>query len=289
MNLKLYFLMPESYLMQYNLHPTSQQALKTAAANLPQTLLLMGPAGVGLDQAARLVANIARGQVMMVLPEKNDSINIQEGIISVDSVRTLYQSTRTKQNQPLIVVIDFAETMTNQAQNAFLKLLEEPNDSVHFILLAHRPTKLLPTVLSRLQKIIIKPTTKQQSEQLLDELDVKNVDKRNKILFIAEGLPAKIKQLVEDEEYFQQQASIMSDARRLLQATTYDKLVIIQAYKNSRPVALQLLSNVINILQRDLSNKVQALRITQIEMALAAYERIESNGNVRLALAQSVL
>lgn len=276
--------------MSYRLHPTSQQVLaKITAINLPQALLLIGPAGAGLEQAAEFITSQVKGQSVIVLPEKNDIINLQEGIIAVESIRNLYKNTRTRQTKPYIIIIDFAETMTIQAQNAFLKLLEEPNDFVHFILLAHNSAKLLSTVLSRLQKITIKPITKEQSEKLLDDLNVEDVDKRKKLLFIAEGLPAKIKQLAEDDSYFQQQSSIMSDARRLLQSSVYDKLVIIQTYKSSRQAALQLLDNLINILQRDLSRKVQPLRIAQIDMVLAAYERIKSNGNVRLTLTQAVL
>jgi DNA polymerase-3 subunit delta' len=276
--------------VSYRLHPTSQQVLaKITAINLPQALLLIGPAGAGLEQAAEFITSQVKGQSVIVLPEKNDIINLQEGIIAVESIRNLYKNTRTRQTKPYIIIIDFAETMTIQAQNAFLKLLEEPNDFVHFILLAHNSAKLLSTVLSRLQKITIKPITKEQSEKLLDDLNVEDVDKRKKLLFIAEGLPAKIKQLAEDDSYFQQQSSIMSDARRLLQSSVYDKLVIIQTYKSSRQAALQLLDNLINILQRDLSRKVQPLRIAQIDMVLAAYERIKSNGNVRLTLTQAVL
>src|SRR5690606_41517756 len=63
-------------------------------------------------------------------------------------IRRLYDLARTKGSKKYII-IDYAETMAKPAQNAFLKLLEEPNDQIHFILLSHQPQSLLPTIMSR--------------------------------------------------------------------------------------------------------------------------------------------
>ncbi len=48
-----------------------------------------------------------------------------------------------------VYIIKEADTMNNAAQNAMLKILEEPPRSVIFILLAQNPERLLPTVRSR--------------------------------------------------------------------------------------------------------------------------------------------
>ena len=39
------------------------------------------------------------------------------------------------------------------AANALLKSLEEPPPATHFLLVAHRPQQLLPTIMSRCQRI----------------------------------------------------------------------------------------------------------------------------------------
>jgi len=48
-------------------------------------------------------------------------------------------------------VLEQVETMTSEAANCLLKLLEEPNQGVSFILLTTQPYALLPTVISRCQ------------------------------------------------------------------------------------------------------------------------------------------
>ena len=56
-----------------------------------------------------------------------------------------------------IAVIDTAHVMTREAQNCFLKLLEEPKGATLFLLITEYPEALLKTVLSRVQKIRFLP------------------------------------------------------------------------------------------------------------------------------------
>jgi DNA polymerase-3 subunit delta' len=56
-----------------------------------------------------------------------------------------------------VAVISGAEEMTTEAANAFLKVLEEPSPTTHFILVSDRPSALLPTILSRCQKVRFHP------------------------------------------------------------------------------------------------------------------------------------
>lgn len=51
------------------------------------------------------------------------------------------------------VIIDDADKMTVEAQNAFLKILEEPSESAIIILVTAYPEVLLPTISSRCQEI----------------------------------------------------------------------------------------------------------------------------------------
>lgn len=52
-----------------------------------------------------------------------------------------------------VAVINDAHLMTVEAQNALLKILEEPSESSIFILISANPSQLLPTVISRCQEI----------------------------------------------------------------------------------------------------------------------------------------
>lgn len=71
--------------------------------------------------------------------------------ILVDQIRNISADAYILPNeaQSKVYIIEDADTMNMNAQNAALKLLEEPPANVYFILSAANPGKLLPTVRSR--------------------------------------------------------------------------------------------------------------------------------------------
>lgn len=74
------------------------------------------------------------------------------GTISVDDIRTQVGDTvmiKPYQGPYKVYIIDHAELMTQQAQNALLKTLEEPPEYVVFLLLTENAEALLPTINSR--------------------------------------------------------------------------------------------------------------------------------------------
>jgi DNA polymerase-3 subunit delta' len=75
--------------------------------------------------------------------------------ISIDDIRVLQSklSLQPYQGKKKVVIIVRPEAMTTEAANAFLKTLEEPSPTTNFILVCDKPNALLPTILSRCQKI----------------------------------------------------------------------------------------------------------------------------------------
>ena len=74
------------------------------------------------------------------------------GTISVDDIREQVNDTvmvKPYQGPYKVYIIDHAELMTPQAQNALLKTLEEPPEYVVFFLLTENAEVLLPTITSR--------------------------------------------------------------------------------------------------------------------------------------------
>lgn len=267
----------------------SAKTLLAIAKKMPQSLLLTGEPGVGLSTVSCYLAELRGVKPIIILPEKDDKIDIDKGIISVDIMRRLYDETRTKTAGERIIIIDYAERMTDQAQNAFLKLLEEPGKNVYFILVSHSISKLLPTILSRTEKLEVRPITKIQSEQLLDSFGKIDKIKRSQLLFMAEGLPAELTRLNNDNLYFEKQSTIVKDARQLIQGNLYQKLLIIHNYKDNRTATLTLLLDMANMLKRSIIANPQADAMNRIEAILFAYQQIEANGNIRLVLARMVL
>jgi DNA polymerase-3 subunit delta' len=71
--------------------------------------------------------------------------------ISVEQVRVLsdFVGMSAHQGGKRVVLIHPAETMNINAANALLKSLEEPPADLLFMLVSHKPQRLLPTILSR--------------------------------------------------------------------------------------------------------------------------------------------
>ncbi|HXW04738.1 MAG TPA: DNA polymerase III subunit delta' [Vicinamibacterales bacterium] len=94
---------------------------------------------------------IARGthaDVMMLAPGES-------GTIKIDQIREAIERSgyRPFEGRRRVVVVDDAEAMVVEAQNALLKTLEEPPASSVFVLVTSRPELLLPTVRSRCQRL----------------------------------------------------------------------------------------------------------------------------------------
>ena len=80
--------------------------------------------------------------------------------IVVDQVRDLVDhrlSLRRFEGRRRFVLIDPADAMNAQAQNALLKTLEEPPEDTTLVLVASRPDALLPTIRSRCARLSFAP------------------------------------------------------------------------------------------------------------------------------------
>ena len=75
-------------------------------------------------------------------PEKKSTITIEQ-------IRELILDLSLREKEDKYVVFRFADDLGIEASNAFLKIMEEPNEKIHFILLTDAPSKLLPTIISR--------------------------------------------------------------------------------------------------------------------------------------------
>lgn len=269
--------------MSLVIHPDVSDQLSTYEHHLPQALLLTGKSGVGLDTIARHIAAkfTLHAHLKPELLTKTSTVPQ----IGVDRIRELYVLSRAKQSKPSIVIIDDADTMTESAQNSFLKLLEEPPANVHFILTSHHPENLLSTVKSRAQILHVRPATTEQTEKLVHTLQKVDDVKRRQISFLADGLPAEIYRLYSDEAYFRLRSERIRIAKQLAEGSTAERLVVLMKHNFTRDEAISTIKQLTNLLEKS----PQPHTISRIQKLLRALERLEAGGNVRLQLAVGVI
>ena len=85
---------------------------------------------------------------------------IRDSSIGVDDIREQINDTimiRPYSSYYKIYIVDEAEKMTVQAQNALLKTIEEPPAYAVIILLTTNPDAFLPTILSRCVQLKLRP------------------------------------------------------------------------------------------------------------------------------------
>ncbi len=89
------------------------------------------------------------------------------GSVGVDDIRRLTDDVTIKpyRSPYKIYIVDDAEKMTPQAQNALLKTIEEPPEYAVFVLLADNPQRLLETVRSRCETVSLNPGKTELSEK----------------------------------------------------------------------------------------------------------------------------
>lgn len=276
------------------LHPKTRFHVEAIAKSLPHALIIDGPVGSGVSAVANFIASVQLSPKLIVLPKKKlrgeYSINMEEGNIVVEDIRQLYDYTKTKLSSKHVYIIDTGlRSLTLPAQHAFLKLLEEPNAHVHFIIATHEPSLLLPTVLSRCQRVTLLPITEDQTEEFIDKLDIDDPLYRSQLLFIGAGLPALLSRLTSDRKLFEHRAAIMQDAKGLLQGADYEKLLIINRYKENRHDSLTLLDDMCHLLTIAIRSQHSTNIAKIIDKCLDAKSVILSGGNIRLQLVSIVL
>jgi len=86
-----------------------------------------------------------------------------------------------------IVIIWLPELMHPAAANAVLKLLEEPPPATIFLLVSHAPEQLLPTIISRVQPVVVRPFSENDITAYLHEQHHVPEVKARQVAQLAEG------------------------------------------------------------------------------------------------------
>ena len=185
-----------------------QDTIKTTLQNAilnkrtVHSYLFSGPRGTGKTTMARIFAkaiNCLQREAESAEPcnQCQNCQSINEGSFidlieidaasnrGIDEIRNLKEAIRFAPSQKdgyKIYIIDEAHMLTKDASNALLKTLEEPPHNTIFILATTDAHKMIPTILSRVQKFDFKPLS--------------HSDLKKKILFITQEEKVKIDDIV---------------------------------------------------------------------------------------------
>lgn len=119
---------------------------------MPPFLIIVGEVGSGKRTLCEYIAN----SMGVIIDKVAD--------LKVDNIRQLIIDAQTLASKRIFLLAN-AEDMTNQAQNALLKLAEEPPENAYIIMTCSDRNKILGTILSRGLEIEMQPYTQEELEE----------------------------------------------------------------------------------------------------------------------------
>lgn len=130
----------------------------------PTAPAVVGARDLFVDPAhpvAHRIAHRSHGDVALLRREWDPKGKKHFTAIRVDDVRaaqTLFQRSAAAQGYR-VAIVDSAEDLNANAANALLKLVEEPPARSLFLVVAHRPGLVIPTIRSRCARLLLDPLT----------------------------------------------------------------------------------------------------------------------------------
>lgn len=174
---------------------------------------------------------------------------------TIEAMREAIAMTVARTSTPRYFIFEDAEKLTEESQNASLKLLEEPKQNYHFILQTSSPEELLPTIRSRAP--IYAPL-------VLNSLELPP-DAEKEVFDLAKRL------LVADT------AGVIDIAEELQKKKETEKV-------SRRDFALSVIKTTIELAKKSYFKTENEAFIKKINGLILAYKNIELNGSIRLQL-----
>ena len=183
-----------------------------------------GPEGIGKTTLAKMVA----AQILAVKEnnlfqspnfyyyerEIDEKTGKQKKEITISQAREIKEKMTKKAwgNRGQVLIVEGAQYLNEESGNAILKALEEPAQDSFLFLLSDHEKNILPTVLSRCQKIVFNPVGLGEITQGLVELGFDLKTAELSALF-SKGIPGKAVRLAEDNGF---REDVKAEVRRWL-------------------------------------------------------------------------
>lgn len=219
------------------LHPTTASEVKRFTEDPSQFLIIVAPAGAGKKSLALLIG----GQVLgSELDEEHPallhvSLAPNKSEISIDQIRhviaKLKLTTIGKGNIRRVLLIEDGHYLSEEAQNALLKTLEEPPADTLIIMTVDAKGSILPTITSRGRTIELKAIELKRAQKYFS--DRSSETEIEKAWFLADGLAGLTSALLSHSDMHELKLAVI-DAKQFITATKYQRLIRASEFTKTR-------------------------------------------------------
>ncbi|UCH51544.1 MAG: DNA polymerase III subunit delta' [Chloroflexota bacterium] len=163
--------------------------------------------------------------------------------ISIDDIRELQHNASLPpfEGKCKVFIIDGAEYLSTEAANCLLKTIEEPPPQVMILLLTANESRLLPTVVSRCQRIELKPLVSDEIEKILTESNGVDGDRAKLLARLSQGCLGWALIISADDTYLVQRNQRLTEMSSLLTAGWEERFSYTAKLGNERKSAEEMI------------------------------------------------
>ena len=279
---------------------------------MPQSIIFSGPKGIGKSKLALtfseqlmqdkkyitsndLLSNFDTSsnskKVYICKREFDQATNKYKSAISIDQIRKMkefFSLSQTEYNWR-IAIIDAADEMNESSSNAILKLLEEPPNKSIIILISHNYFSLKSTIISRCQKITLRPLNENEMGKFLSK-EVNNQEEINLISSLSEGIPSLALSLTNEETLntYKRLIDLVSNTENSTRSQIFE-LIESQKSGNQNEASLDLIDLILILIRRVIRSLLNDEELITNDIESQMFKKIVDQSNMTIILAELYL
>jgi DNA polymerase III delta prime subunit len=283
------------------LHPRTAAQIENLLANPSHALLIAGISGSGKKTVGFAIAEELLEVDKSKLEEHPYFLHIRrlknKQDIAIEQVREVIAALKLKVpgNKKIqrVIFIEDAQYLSIPAQNALLKVLEEPSIDTVFLLSVNSVQNVLPTISSRAQILDLQAVALEGAKKYWGkEHTHEQIEGAWRLSGGTVGLMSAL--LTEDQEHPLKES--VQQARKFLGAKTYERLIMLDSLSRNKEqfgLFLDAMSRILNFLQRTSVKNNKSKQNQQILESRKILQKIQkalqANANTKMVALELAL